>query len=291
MIECPRCKSLYTGDSKTCSSCKFAPENINGFAAWAPEMAWEGGGFKAEYFEQLVSYEAGNFWFRARNALIVWLLKRYSPDMASFLEVGCGTGFVLQGLTTAFPNAKLSGSEIFVEGLEFAAKRVPGTNLFQMDARRTPFVDEFDAVGAFDVIEHIKEDELVLQNLARALKPNGILAVSVPQHEWLWSPADDFACHERRYKRGELEAKIEATGLEVLRSTSFVSLLLPAMAYSRWRARSDTAFDPNDEFKMSPALNSIFKFIMDIERFAIKAGVNFPAGGSRIVIARRPKRI
>ncbi len=153
-------------------------------------MAASGGGFKAEYFSSLAQLEARNFWFRGRNALIVWALGKYFPSTRSFLEVGCGTGFVLSGLASAFPQVKLSASELFSDGLRFAAERAPRASFMQMDARRMSFEEELGAVGAFDVLEHIEEDEEVLSAMARALRPGGGMLLTVPQHRWLWSASE-----------------------------------------------------------------------------------------------------
>ena len=92
-------------------------------------------------------------------------------------------------------------------------------------------------VGAFDVIEHISEDEEALAQLRRAVRPGGGVLVTVPQHPRLWSPADDYGEHKRRYRRRELVEKVSAAGLEIERITSFVSLLLPAMIASRFLDR------------------------------------------------------
>ena len=82
-----------------------------------------GAGFRPEAFEQLAALEAQNFWFRARNRLIVWALKKHFPNMRRYLEIGCGTGYVLAGVAQAYPAAKLVGSEIFSVGSPFAASR------------------------------------------------------------------------------------------------------------------------------------------------------------------------
>jgi hypothetical protein len=50
---------------------------VDGFIAYAPELAHEGGGFDATYFPVLVGLEEANFWFRARNELILWALEKY----------------------------------------------------------------------------------------------------------------------------------------------------------------------------------------------------------------------
>lgn len=259
-----------------------------GFPSYAPDLAQEGGGFKANYFAGLAHHEAGYFWFRARNRLIIWAAGKYCPEFQSFLEIGCGTGYVLSGMASAFPGVQFHGSEIFTAGLAFAAARQPAINFMQMDARHIPFVDEFDAIGAFDVLEHIKEDEQVLMQMREALKPSGIMLLTVPQHAWLWSTVDEYACHVRRYSAKELRAKIENVGFEILRSTSFVSSLLPAMWISRYAQKGSTK-DANaaTELNISPWLNNILETILVAEVAMLRNGVNFPLGGSRLVVARK----
>ena len=136
------------------------------------------------------------------NDLIVWALGKYGAGVSSFMEIGCGTGFVLQGIAGHFPKMRLVGSEIYPEGIAFAAERIARGEFMQMDARYIPFVDEFDAIGAFDVLEHIYEDEAVLEQIYQALKPYGFLMLTVLQHRWLWSRIDEYACHVRRYPSG-----------------------------------------------------------------------------------------
>ena len=102
-------------------------------------------------------------------------MQRHAPAFTDFLEIGCGTGYVLQGIAAAFPQARLCATEAQTEGLQFAAARVPRATFLQMDARRMPFDREFDAIGAFDVIEHIAEDEAVLTQAHRALRPGANL--------------------------------------------------------------------------------------------------------------------
>ncbi|AOW15450.1 methyltransferase [Hydrogenophaga crassostreae] len=261
---------------------------MDGFDAYAAEFANGGGGFKAEYFDELARLESANFWFRARNELILWALRAYMPSVQSFLEVGCGTGFVLSGIAKAHPKIALSGSEIFLDGLSHAKVRVPTAHFMQMDARQVPFRDEFDAIGAFDVLEHIEEDEAVLAQLHCALKPDGVLLLTVPQHPWLWSASDTHACHVRRYTARELNDKLVAAGFQIERSTSFVSLLLPAILFSR-RAKpaAGKEYDPTAELRLPRMLNSFLLQVMLFEKKLISLGVNFPLGGSRLIVARK----
>jgi len=286
---CLHCKYIFSSDEWSCPSCGHQPERLNGIEAHAPEFANGGGGFKPEYFSELSRLEAENFWFRARNAFILWALRTYKPDANTFLEVGCGTGFVLSGISRACPKLALSGSEIFLAGLSHAAERVLSAHFMQMDARRVPFVDEFDVIGAFDVLEHIEEDETVLAQLYGAIKPGGVLLLTVPQHPWLWSASDEYACHVRRYTRAEIEQKVLTAGFELLRSSSFVTSLLPAMMLSRVLQKKTKDFDPAGELKINAVLNKSFYALMMLELAGIRLGMNYPVGGSRLVVARKQK--
>ncbi|MGZ8944488.1 MAG: class I SAM-dependent methyltransferase [Methylococcaceae bacterium] len=247
-------------------------------------------GFKAHYFKELAELEAGNFWFRVRNKIIVWTLHQYSPELKSFLEIGCGTGFVISAIAEQFPKVRLLGSEYLEEGLVYARQRLPSAEFTQMDARHIPYESELDAIGAFDVLEHIEEDEAVLQQMYKALKPSGVVCITVPQHRWLWSAVDEYACHVRRYDANELHQKVCKAGFEIIRSTSFVSALLPAMYLSRLLKRNKMVVskDAMAELRINPILNKIFEWLLSFELTLIRIGISLPIGGSRLLVARKP---
>lgn len=253
----------------------------------APEH--RAGGFRPDYFEELACLEAGNFWFCARNRIISWALLKHFPGARSFFEVGCGTGFVLSGLSTSVPSIDLFGSELFAEGLAFAARRVPSARLVQMDARRIALIGAVDVVGAFDVLEHIPEDEQALHQMFEAVRPGGGVIVTVPQHQFLWSRQDEYAQHVRRYSARELRAKIEAAGFSLLRMTSFVSALLPLMVVARWKKTGSNDFDPLDELKIDRRINSVLEQVLALELALIRMGINFPAGGSLLAVATKDR--
>ena len=261
---------------------------MDGYLSFDPKQAQSGEGFQPNHFADLANAEAGNFWFRSRNRLIIWMLQRFFPDAKNLLEIGCGTGFVLSGIAHANPNLEVSGSEIHSAGLNYAANRVKHAALFQMDARNIPFENEFDVIGAFDVIEHIEEDEEVLAQIFNAVSPGGGVILTVPQHRFLWSQQDEYACHVRRYEAQELQDKVERAGFKVERATSFVSLLLPLMFLSRLSKRKPVeSFNATRELRINGLMNGILESILDLECMMIRAGISFPAGGSRLLIARK----
>lgn len=290
MKQCPGCQTTFVAADWKCPACAYLPFNVDGFAVLAPALAEGNAGFRPEAFEQLVALEAQNFWFRGRNKLIVWALQKHFPNMRRYLEIGCGTGYVLAGVAQAYPAAALVGSEIFSVGLPYAASRAKTAEIIQMDARQIPYVEEFDVIGAFDVLEHIEEDEVVLASMLRALRPGGGVAITVPQHPWLWSMADESACHVRRYKVGELREKVLRAGFKLEFETSFVSLLLPAMLASRLtkqRAVGQEDFLP--ELSLPSWLNRVFERAMSLERYLIRSGLRLKLGGSRLLIATKER--
>lgn len=265
---------------------------FEGFPSFVPEQATVRSEYKIEHYDALAELEEKNFWFLARNKLLVWAVNQYFPKANKYCEVGCGTGFVLAGFNHAFPQMQLSGSEIFVEGLRYAAKRVDTAELFQMDARNIPFSNEFELMGAFDVLEHIEEDERVLSQLFQATQPGGGIILTVPQHDFLWSYQDEAACHVRRYSAKDLTHKVIEAGFNMIRVSSFVSLLLPLMMASRLMKRGPQAdYDPQAELRLGRVANFLLGSVMDAEIALIRAGINFPAGGSLVLLAQKPQNL
>lgn len=236
-------------------------------------------------FECVAPLEAGSFWFRSRSRLIEWALGRYFPQIRTFLEVGCGNGFVLAGLHARRPDLEVAGTDLAPEGLRLARARLPHVPLVQADARQLPIARRYDAVGIFDVLEHIDDDRRVLGELFRVVRPGGGLIVTVPQHRWLWSPMDDLACHRRRYVRRELVDKVAGAGFRITRVSSFVSLLAPAMFAARYGRRTA---DVQRELHLPRPLDAAGERVMDLERALIRAGISWPLGGSLLLVGVRP---
>jgi SAM-dependent methyltransferase len=288
---CLVCQQQHNHAQWVCPHCGTAPSQQDGVAVFAPELARGGGGFDPTLFAALAELEATNFWFRGRNALVLWALQQHFPSMTRYLEVGCGTGFVLQAVAEAFPQTAVTGSEIFTTALPYAAARVPRATLQQMDARHIPYRAEFDVIGAYDVLEHIDQDEAVLLELREALVQGGGVVLTVPQHMSLWSVEDEIAHHVRRYEPTELQRKVTAAGFDIVLDTSFVSLLSPAMwASRRLPQRNKKTGTNSSEFHLPSLVNTAFEHILAVERWGIRLGARYPVGGSRLLVARAASR-
>jgi SAM-dependent methyltransferase len=270
----------------TCPNCGYQPRRNPGFISFAPEAAQESDGFPADGFDRLAPLEEKHFWFRSRNRIILWAFGKYFPKARHFFEVGCGNGIVLSAFAGSFPSVALSGSEIYERGLFYTRQRVKGAALYQLDAKSLPFESEFDVLGAFDVLEHIPEDEKVLSQMYRALVSGGGLLLTVPQHPFLWSYGDEFARHVRRYRARELKDKVRKAGFQVLDSISFVSFLLPLLLLSR-RGIKKGDYDPQAEFRISRTMNFILESVFSLERALIGLGLRLPLGSSLLLVARK----
>lgn len=242
--------------------------------------------FPEEAFSLLAAEEGKHWWFTARNNIILWVLSSKATRIKDFIEVGCGTGFVINGISKKFPTWNLEGSEYFENGLAFARRRVPRCSFKRLNAINMNDISCYDCIGTFDVLEHIKPDTVVLKNFYRALRPNGYLLLTVPQHRYLWSAADQYAHHVRRYNYKNLKSKVLSAGFKIEYSTSFVSLLLPLMFFQRV-VSSKKKYNPSTELKTNVLLNSFLYFIMRLEYFLMLIGITFSIGGSRLILARK----
>jgi SAM-dependent methyltransferase len=261
---------------------------------FAPDLADTLSGFDPSQFALLARVERDHFWFVPRNRLIATLIARYFPEATRMLEVGCGTGTVLSAIAGIRRWQWLVGSELHPSGLIEARRRLGSQARFvQMDARMIPAREAFDVAGAFDVVEHIAEDEKVLAAMHEAIITGGGVILSVPQHPWLWSVIDERAHHVRRYRRGELEEKLITAGFEVVFSGSYTAVLLPLMLIgrllrgrTRWQAVSQVNTERLSlEFRLPYLVNAVARSILEAEVSLTLAGVRFPIGGSRVVVA------
>lgn len=270
-----------------CPNCGYSPQPNAGCLSFVKDSS-PNQGFQDSHFSDLHNVEQDSFWFAARNALITWALQRYFPDIKHFMEVGCGTGFVLSAIASTAPDVALTGSELSELGLSIAKTRVPSADFFQADIKSLPFSAEFDVIGAFDVLEHIQNDIEALKSINRALTTSGGLILTVPQHPSLWSQTDVSAKHVRRYVARDLMIKLHSAGFTVNRVTSFVSLLLPLMWISRRTPRRKTrCANTLPELELNGLINYFFSGIMYMERLMIRAGINFPLGGSLLIVAQK----
>ncbi len=288
MKVCVSCECHFVSNDWKCIQCGFEPPEIQGCICFAPEIGQNSNVYDPNHIADADEFGPENYWYAARSRLIVWATKHYFPDAANFLEIGCGSGKLLKKLEEENPRLNLTGLELFLQGLLLSEKREGGPELLQGDARNLPFDSEFDIVGAFDVIEHIEDDEAVIGHMYKAVKTGGGMLMTVPQHPFLWSERDRALFHKRRYTRNELTEKVTKAGFEICMVTSFISLPFPAMILLAFRNRKRRPdYKPIQDAKSGRLTNFLLDRILRLEMRFIENGYSFPVGGSLFIVARK----
>ncbi|MFG1698120.1 class I SAM-dependent methyltransferase [Nonomuraea sp. NPDC049309] len=181
---------------------------------------------------RLVAVEDTHWWYRERRAILRAQLRRLGrPGRA--LDIGAAGGGNTRVLAEAGWAA--TAADTSPEAVESARER--GLDAVRADARALPFLTgSMDLVTAFDVLEHIREDDLVAAEIARVLAPGGHALIAVPCDMALWSAHDEAVGHVRRYDRDTLTVVVEKAGLTVERVWSWNVLLRPLVAVHRRRS-------------------------------------------------------
>lgn len=254
------------------------------------------GGYDATLFDDLARVEDRHFWFRARNVLIYKLVKKLCSGLKPgylVLEVGCGTGNVLNVLRSACDGGLVIGMERFFEGLPHARQRYAGP-LVQADARSLPFAKPFELVGMFDVLEHIPKERETLLSLRELLVPGGRLILTVPAHQFLWSHFDEAAHHCRRYSTTQIRKILAETGFEIDFVSQFMACIFPLVWAFRRIGGLRRPSGPEEarrltmrEFRVVPVINGLLASVMTLETRWLARGHKLPFGTSLVVVARR----
>lgn len=231
----------------------------------------------------------GHFWFEHRILVIEAFLRRSlgSLDSRRLLEIGCGTGRVLAHLEAQ--GMRVNGVDMNLGALRLARTR---TKAPLIRSSAVPFKNEFDVVLLCDVLEHVDDERGLLRSCREALKPNGIVLLTVPAHENLWSKADTLAGHKRRYTRSGL-ISILAQNFDV-RFISYFNMAIAPIQYF-FRAREERLYgDDHDlnrrdffarSLKTPPAwLNTSLLGLLSFER-AVLSAWSLPIGTSLIATA------
>ena len=241
--------------------------------------------------------EDAHWWFRARRQIVERVIGGLElPGDARLLEMGCATGGNLDLLAR---HGALDAVEMDEEAVAYARSRETGAAVYQghlPGALPDQIRGAYDLITLLDVLEHIPDDAASLSTLYNLTTSGGVLLLTVPAYQWLWSAHDEVNHHQRRYRRSHLVRLIQAAGFEVERATYFNTLLFPLVAAARtagnWAGRitgAEQAASDIDTIPPGPvnrALEGVFAF----ERRVVPH-VRLPFGVSILVVARRPPSI
>lgn len=142
-----------------------------------------------------------NCWHKAKSYLIYELLSKIKKKSMNILDIGAGTGSDIKVLNKF---GKLTVVDSDKKALELINKSFYKKKLV-CDATKIPLKDgSFDLIVAFDVFEHIKNDNEVISECKRLLNKGGFLIFTVPAFMWLFSSYDTSLDHFRRYNKRDI---------------------------------------------------------------------------------------
>lgn len=239
----------------------------------------------AALYEQHLRLEDTHWWFLGRRRLVVHELRRHAGTHAGpILDVGCGTGGMLPHLQRCGPAIGLDSAP----EAEAACRR-RGVPFVHGWGAQLPFKDgAFGTVTALDVIEHVPDDVGILREMYRVLRPGGLLLLTVPAYQFLWSQHDEFNHHQRRYRRGGLRAVVRESGFSVVKLSYYNTLLFPAAVARKALMRFQQGDGPASHLEEVPALlNRVLRIVLEREQ-PLVARWDLPFGASLICAARRP---
>ena len=224
---------------------------------------------------KLAALEDAHWWYRERRHLLGRMIDGLRPGTA--LDIGAAGGGNTRVLRSA--GWSVTALEYGAEGAEVAAER--GLSVVRGDATALPVDDaSLDLVVAFDVLEHIVDDDTAVTEVRRALRPGGMFLVAVPADPKLWSDHDVAVDHVRRYTRETLRDVLERNGFEIASMTSWNVLLRPVVALRRRKASG------SDLETVHPAVNLGLRAVVTLERYLpVKA-----MPGVTLMVRARPRR-
>lgn len=218
------------------------------------------------------------------------------PAGPMIADIGCSTGFLLEDLQAAHPDATLLGVDLIAAGLRKAHRSVPAARLLHADACALPLAEaSMDALVSANLLEHVPDDRRALREMARVLRPGAQAVIVVPAGPGTYDYYDRFLGHERRYARGELARKCREAGLEPLEDLHLASLLYPAfwLVKQRNRRRYDALRDEALEARVAGDIartrdSRAGHVAWHLETRLVRAGLRLPFGIRSLVVARRP---
>jgi SAM-dependent methyltransferase len=210
--------------------------------------------------DRMLAVEEKHWWFSARRELLLALLHRWVPPGRRFLDVGCGTGFLLGRARETW---EVWGLDPAPEAVAFChARGITGVRQATVADLGGGTFPQVDAVGFFDVLEHLDDDVGALRGAAANLAEGGLVLATVPAYKWLWSAHDVAHHHRRRYTRESLGSALAAAGFTPLELGYYNTRLFPLAVVTRMidkiRGHAPPGLLPVPSAPVNNALRAIF---------------------------------
>ena len=258
----------------------FLPDELNPLWFRSSNSPSISTAYSDEHAATRAELDHASWWYQTRNQIICDAIKHLGSK--TLWDVGSGTGIVSGALTKA--GWKVIGVEPSVEGSRHTARLGMATFCGTLDQLDLPD-ESLEAVSMFDVLEHVDDREALLKEVRRVLCADGVLVVTVPAIQALWSQFDIDEGHRLRYRKTSLRRELAAAGFHVSRVGYFFSLtILPLMLLRAVPFRLGINRPMSDTREVSVRLKKLGPLATWFERWmALRA----PLGSSLIAISHK----
>ena len=169
-----------------------------------------------------------HWWWRVRERIVldrIRLLLGERAHHARILDIGCGAGLLFDALE---PLGHVEGVESDPIAVEQSGR---WRSRIHVGALETFVTDGlFDVILALDVVEHVRNPDIMLRQAATFLARDGRMLITTPAFDWLWTSHDRLNHHVKRYTAGEMRDLVRAAGLAPIDTQYlFQSLVLPKL--------------------------------------------------------------
>lgn len=154
---------------------------------------------------------------------------------AAVLEIGCGDGALLMDIKTRYPRLTVSGIDLDMSETVTAGFRAAGIGLFSGDVETMTLPEAaYDLVIMNQMVEHLRHPDQTLGNIARALKPGGLISIETPDingydrrifKKSFWG-GYYFPRHMHLFSAGGMERLLAANQLQMVRQFSLVAPII-----------------------------------------------------------------
>jgi len=231
-----------------------------------------------------------HWWYVGRRKLFSKIISKLNlPLSTRFLDIGTSTGTNLRMLEElGFAN------RLGVDPSDVAKKFCESKNLGQVeigDICHLPFPENrFDVILATDVIEHVEDDQLAVQEICRVLKPQGYGIITVPAFPCLWGQQDEISHHKRRYVLQKLKKLLQDNGLKIHSIFYFNYLLFIPIWLIRTFIRAVGIELKNETQINNLFLNAMFNIIFSFDVMSA-SWLKPPFGVSIFVLCQKNEKI
>lgn len=203
--------------------------------------------------------------FRA-SSIAKFVNRLLGATSGKVLDLGCGSCVVSAHLLRQgfdITSCDTSKAMIDMATQVLADEKLPTNQVHLMDvaACHKNFAGTFDRIINLDVIEHIQDDQLALNQMYDILAPAGKIILSVPAHPELFGPKDEKVGHYRRYDKTMLRERMEEAGFKniQLRYWNFVGYLSVYISQKILSKGIDESFRSTERSRKQAAINWLLR--------------------------------